>query len=506
VSPDPAVRGSQGYLNETTPDGQATLGEVGLTRRTVVAAGYASAARIGAQAIQFGVTVALARLLTPRDFGLVAVVAVFIGFATQFTDLGIGAALIRQRPLADEHLTSAFWLNALSGVLVCLALVGLSPLVAAAYSQPRLRTLMAVMALTPALSLGVVHLAILERTLQFRRVAAVEIAATALGGSVAIGLAAGAHAGPYSIVAMTLTTATASSLLYWLVVPWRPTFSWSREALREVWRFGSRIMGFTIVNYWARNADNLVVAKISGPNALGLYSRAYSLMLMPMNQVTWVAGRVMYPALSEVADDRERARNAYLRAVRAVAVVGFPIFGGMAVSAHALVLSLFGSNWDGMIAIVRILALAGLIQVVGSSVGWIYQSQGRADLLLKWGLIATPIFIGAFIVGAAWGARGVATAYVIANLVMLYPSLRLSGQLISLRATQVLAALRMTLLATAVMALAVWSVEQITFGSAYSMLAVQIATGAVVYLAAMRVLEPTTVRELQSAIRSLRSK
>lgn len=175
--------------------------------------------------------------------------------------------------------------------------------------------------------------------------------------------------------------------------------------------FGGNFTGFSIVNYFARNLDNMLIGWWWGAAMLGLYAKAYQLLLLPLDQINSPITAVAVPALSRLADDPERYRQAYLRILEKIAIMTMPLMAFMIVTSDWLVLILLGPKWTGVSRIFALLAIAGFLQPVGSTTGWLYLTQGRPHHMFQWGLIGGSILIVSIALGLPWGAIGVATSY-----------------------------------------------------------------------------------------------
>ena len=204
--------------------------------------------------------------------------------------------------------------------------------------------------------------------MRFDLVAAIDLGTIVLGLAVSI-CAAGLGEGAKSLVIGPLVTITSSTVISFLAAGWVPRARPSRESAHKLFSFGKHVTGFNVVNYWARNGDNLLIGRFVGAGELGLYNRAYMLMLMPVTQVTGVLGRVLLPVFSAMQDDPARLRLAVLRVSRASGVLFFPLVLGLAATAHNFVLVAFGPRWRGAIPLVAILAVAAAPQIITAMSG-----------------------------------------------------------------------------------------------------------------------------------------
>jgi PST family polysaccharide transporter len=270
----------------------------------------------------------------------------------------------------------------------------------------------------------------------------------------------------------------------WASGSWRPNGSIDREAIRDLWKFSANLAAFNAVNFWSRNADNLLVGRFVNPCALGLYSRAYSLMLLPLNQITSTVSVAMYPVLARLQHDRVRVRSAYLRVVNLVALASLPMAAGLFVAAHPFVVVVFGQRWEGVAKVLQILCVTLLVQSVGSTVGLIYQVTGRTDWLFRWGLGASIITVASFAIGVHWGITGVAYSYAIVSVGMLYFNFAVPGKLIGLHPTEIARTVSGPLGASLVMALIAWLAGRALAGlGPGAQLAIEFVVGAAVYAA-----------------------
>src|SRR5581483_11532615 len=245
----------------------------------------------------------------------------------------------------------------------------------------------------------------------------------------AVGLAASGF-GVWSLAAYFLASTGFRSLALWVATPWRPGWRIDRGAFGDLWQFSSRLAAFNALNYWARNADNLLIGRFVGTAPLAYYNRAYNLMLLPVGLVASVTSRVMFPALSRLHEDQEQVKRVYLRATGLIALVTFPAMIGLLVVANPFILSVYGERWRPVVPILQILCIPSIVQCLTRTTGWIFQSQGRADWMFRWGVVSTVTVIVSFFIGLPWGVKGVSVAYACWTVLMASPSFSIAGRLI----------------------------------------------------------------------------
>ncbi len=269
--------------------------------------------------------------------------------------------------------------------------------------------------------------------MDYRSLAEADIAGMIVRCVVAIAMAA-AGGGFWSLIVSALAGTAVVTAVVWARCGWWPAEAPSAASMIEIGRLGGGLLGFNLVNYWARNADNLLVGRLLGAAALGVYARAYALMLLPITLVANVFATAMLPALASIQDDRPRVKAIYLRAMGAVALIAAPMVVGLFVVADRLIPALYGSTWSGVVPVLRILCVAALLQAFCNPVGWIYTSQGRTDAMFRWGLAASAVQVAAIGLGSLGGSlESIAGAYAASCVLLFYPCVAIPGRLIGMR-------------------------------------------------------------------------
>jgi lipopolysaccharide exporter len=425
---------------------------VSLAQRTTSSVKWSFASQGFRLFMRFITLVVLTRFIPPSDFGLMSMALVVTVFVDLFRDLGTSAAIIQRKQATQRLLSTLFWANVVFGAVAALVTFLVAPLVADFYASPSLTDVVRVMALSFLLSgVGMVHQALLARRLSFRRLAKVEIAA-AVAGSVTAVIVAAAGGGVYCLVGLLLVTSGVNSVGAWITSKWRPSFTFALDDIRAVRRFTTNLVGFNLVNYFARNMDYVLIGRFLGAQALGYYTLAYNLLLFPLQMVSDSFARVMFPAYSAIQDDRARIGRTYLRVAAFIASVTFPMMTGLLVLCDVFVDVVYGPSWSPAVPVIAVLAPIGMFQSIATVVGGIYQSQGRTDLQLKVGLVFTALVVVSFAIGLHWGIVGVAAGYAVANLLIAYPASAIPLGLVGLRFTDLLRVLARPFAASVLMA------------------------------------------------------
>lgn len=410
--------------------------------------------------LAFATNIVLARLLSPNDFGLVAMASLALGFIDLFKDLGTGAAVIQHKDPSEALLSSVFWVNAGFGLVVAAALYCLSPAIGAFYHEPAVAPLMQVLSLSFFVSaLSIVQSSLLARDMAFERLAKIELATAVFSSLAAIG-AAWAGFGVMSLVYQPLLNSMFLLVLLWVANTWRPRWIFRWSELREVAGYSLNLTFYNVLNYFARNADNLLIGRYLGAQELGYYDLAYRLMLYPLQGISAVVSKVMFPLYSKMQDDNSLFRRTYLSAISAISLLSFPLMLGLAAVSGPFVMVFFGKQWQAVIPLLMIFAPIGAIQSINTTVGSIYQAKGRTDWMLRVGGVFSLLVMLAFVIGLQWGMMGVAAAYAIVYLVFFLPSMHIAFRLIDLPLRDLAQATGRTLLCSILMCFAVVAVNE----------------------------------------------
>jgi PST family polysaccharide transporter len=377
------------------------------------------------QAGQLGLTagsiVVLARLLTPGDFGLVAMVAAITGFIATFKDAGLSMATVQRQEIDHEKVSTLFWINvAFSTALVAFVAV-LAPAIAWLYGEPRL--IWITLGLSAAFlfaGLTVQHQALLRRQMRFRALVAVDIASRLVGVLAAV-IAATRGAAYWALVVMALTTTAANTIGVWWLCRWRPGRPRWTADVRGMLAFGGNLSLSGIVNNGARNLDNVLIGAVWGAGMLGAYSKAYQLLLLPFQQFAAPVTAVALPVLSRLQSDPVRFRRYFRGGILLMTALGMPLVAFAFVTAHDLTLLVLGDQWTAAAPIFMALAPAAFIETFNVANGWAFVPLGRTDRYLRCVAVSSVVIVVAFAIGLPWGPIGVACGYSVARVLLRLP-------------------------------------------------------------------------------------
>lgn len=380
-----------------------------------------------AQACKFGLSlgsnVLLARLLTPQDYGLISMVSTVTVFVAMFKDMGLSTATVQKAEINHDQISTLFWVNVVFSIATMLLTAAIAPAIAWFYGDPRLTWITLVSASGLIFGgLTVQHQALLNRQMRFAALATIDIASMLSGIATAIVLA-WYGAGYWALVLMQLAMGIASTVGVWVMCGWRPGLPVWHSGIRSMLIFGGNLTGFGIINYFARNLDNVLIGRYWGAQQLGLYTKAYSLLLLPIQQINAPIAAVALPTLSRLVDSPDRYRQAYLRIVEKISMLTMPGMVFMIATSDWLVQFILGPQWSDTSSIFALLGIAGLIQPVANSTGWLFMSQDRTNHMFQWGFIGGTTAIVSFVAGLPWGPVGVAASYSIIWICLCMPLL-----------------------------------------------------------------------------------
>ncbi|WP_109488120.1 lipopolysaccharide biosynthesis protein [Occallatibacter savannae] len=381
--------------------------------------GTAQLIRIG---VQFCSVIALSRLLSPQDFGLVGCVTPVITFVGLFQDLGYGQAIVQRREISQDQISFIFWITAALGILCASVAAALSPAVAWFFHDSRL-VLLTLCASASLLfgSLAAVPSGLLNRRMNYRGLAFTDASAAALALTSAIVSALlGARYWSLIIAAIVANSFTAAG--YWTFARWKPGRPTRKFLDKDIGLFGANLTGFTFVNYFSRNLDNVLIGRRLGTAALGYYDRAFKLLSFPIQHLNAPLHSVMTPLLSRVQDDKPRFRAMFLRAAGQLTLFVVPAMAALVSVSDDFVVLAFGQRWAPVSPIFFYLGIVGMVQPLSNATGWILIAQGRTDVMFRLGIVTSLITVGSFFCGLHFGgAVGLAAAYALVEAFLKAP-------------------------------------------------------------------------------------
>ena len=402
-----------------------------LTAASVSGGVWRGASTFGGAALQFGVSIVLARLLTPADFGTVTLVAVVVGIANMLAFLGVGPALVRRKTLTPDYVATAWTLSVIGGVLGCAVIALLAPLLARLVGDASTSIVFVVVSPILVLTgLRTCSMSLLRREMRFRELMVVDLLSYGLGYCLVAVATALLGWGVWALVAGMLSQGIIACIVAFAYERHTVKLRLARSATREILDFGGGVTASGLANYVALNADNFIIGRTLGTGAVGLYNRAYMLMNLPVTYGALVLSQVLLPAFSRAQDDRERVSRGYLASLYLVFTVATPMLMFVLVAAPYLIRTLFGPQWEASIAPLQVFAIFGAFRAAYHLGTAVAQALGKPWREFLRQLLYAVVVVAGALIGYRWGIVGVAWGTSLAIMVMYVLIAQLSHSLL----------------------------------------------------------------------------
>ena len=380
------------------------------------------------------ITVILARLLQPEDFGLIAIATIFIILIGFLTEFGSGSAIVHSQELGQKEMSSIFWFTLLVGVMTTVTGVLIAPLVSLFFGEIRLGPILMVLSFSFFFtSLYIVQQSILIKRLDFKYLYVVRIVCIVLSGSLAIILAYKGY-GVWSLVGGMLVEDMLTAILLWFSGRWFPSWHFRWGEVRSILKFSMNYLGYNIVNFLSERVPHILIGKFLGTEALGFFTIAQRLIAFPVESSSVMANSVLFPVFSKIQTENIRIRELYLQAMKHIGFIVLPLMIGISITAPELIRVVFGEKWMPAIFLLQLLSFAGIIQTFIATNGVLYLSKGKTDIQFHMSLLLLFVTAASVYIGLMWGIQGATISYAAASVVIFYPLLSVPYSLVGLRA------------------------------------------------------------------------
>ena len=405
-------------------------------KERVIRGGFAKVvAQVASFALRIGSLMAMARLLAPRDFGLVGMVAAFTGVLNLFRDFGLSSATVQRLNVTDDQISTLFWINVLVGVILGLLLMAMAPVVVIFYHEPRLLWVTVILAMAFIFNgAGVQHTALLERQMRFTALAAIDIIALIVSTAVGISMARAGY-GFWALVAASVSLPLVTTLCLWWTTGWIPGKPRLQIGLHSMMRFGGGLTLVNLIAYTAYNLEKVLLGRFWGADAVGIYGRAYQLVNLPTENLNSAVWSVAFSGLSRVRTDPIRFKNYFLKGYSLVLALTIPFTIGAALFAGDLIHVVLGPRWTAVVDIFRLLTPTMLVLALINPLAWLTFSLGMVGRNLKVVSVLAPLVIAGYAIGLPYGPKGVAFGYSAVMTLWAIPHIAwcVHGTMISLR-------------------------------------------------------------------------
>lgn len=386
---------------------------------------------IASSGIQFIIGIILARLLSPREFGLIGMIMVFIAISETFINSGFSSALIRKKNCTDRDYSTVFIFNLIVGILFVILLQITAKPISLFFNEPELNNLIKVFSLVLIIdSISIIQRTILTKRVDFKLQAKISIFASLISGIISISLAYYGY-GVWSLVFQRVSKQIVNSSLLWLWNKWRPKLIFCKESFQELFGFGSKLLLSGLIDTLYRNIYYLVIGKFFSASDLGYYTRAYEFSSLPSQQLNGIIGKVSYPILSMIQDDIGRLKLNYTRLIRSTMFLTFVLMMGMAATSESIIIVLIGEQWRDSVIYLQLLCFVGMMYPLHALNLNMLQVQGRSDLFLRLEIIKKIIAIPTIFIGIYWGIKIMIISMMVNTLISYYLNSYWSGKMLN---------------------------------------------------------------------------
>jgi len=473
-----------------------------LKSKTLHALFWSFLERFGQQGIQFVISIILARLLLPEEFGLIAMLMIFMAIAQSFINSGFGQALIQKQDATHIDECSIFYFNILVGFLAAGLLCLAAPWIARFYNQPLLVTL------TYALSLnlifnafGLVQTALLTKQIDFKTQLKVSVLATVISGTIGVIMALNGL-GVWSLVAQSLSSNLFRTILLWFFNTWRPSPVFSLDSLRGMFTFGSRLLASGLLDTVFRNIYIVVIGKLFSPAALGFYTRAKGLQELPVFNISAIISRVTFPVFSSMQDDKARLKRGVRKALTMLVMINFPMMVGLAIVAKPLVLVLLTEKWIPCVPYLQLLCVVGMLYPLHVINLNVLTAQGRSDLFLRLEILKKILIVIAIAVTYRWGIIAMIYGQIVTSCLAYFLNAYFTGKMLDYPITEQIRDLIPSLMLASIMGGGVYAFHYAPIVNQPVLLLVQIMTGVVLYSVLCYIFRISSFMEVIEMIKS----
>lgn len=455
-----------------------------MKQQVISALKWSALGKGASQMVSWVITIYVIRLLSPADYGLMAMVMVVISFVSTFNEFGLGAALVQSRDISDEKIGAVYGAMLLLGTALCGLLALASPLLAAFFNEPRLSLLISIAGLQFLISAAtVVPESLMQRGLHYKPLSLIYLVGVVSASLTTLVLALLGQ-GVWALLLGNMAGAVVKAGLLMARSPNRIAPHLRLRGAAAFLSFGGYMTANRFLAYFVSQADVLIGAKLLGKEVLGLYTVALELASLPLDKAMGAVNPVIFSAVSRKQDQRQALQDGLLKAFRWLAYLTFPLVAGLASVATEFIPLVLGKAWSGAVLPLQLVALVIPLRMINALMSTAVNGVGRADVVLRNTLVAAVVLPAAFLVGARWGAPGLAMAWVVGMPVVFVLNFWRSCQAIGISARQVLRAMWLPTLAVGSMLLALLLLRQVlpTNLPPWALLATLVPVGAVVYL------------------------
>lgn len=442
---------------------------------------WSSIERFGYQFIQFFVLIILARLLLPKDFGLIGMLLIFLAISNTIINSGFGAALIQKQETTNVDYSTVFFFNILLGIILYAILFLTAPLIADFYDEQRLTGIIRFVGIILIFnSFGILPTTILTKRVDFKTTSFASIISVVISGIIAIIMALKGY-GVWSLAVQMVFSALIKNLLLLILTKWKPLFVFNYRSLKGLFAFGSRLLISSIIDQLFQNIYLLIIGKLFTSQELGYYTQAKKIQELPVINLSTIIGSVTFPVFSSIQNENQRLKEGYKKTIKALVFINFPLMAGLFVIAEPLVKFLLTDKWLPSVIFIQLLCISGFIFTLQSTNLNILKVKGRSDLFLRLEIIKKILIVFSIIIGLKWGIIGLLWARVINSYLAYFINSFYSGKLINYPVKEQLSDIYPYMISAILMAFVLFLIASYIHLNYVAILIIQITVGIMIY-------------------------
>ena len=448
-------------------------------------------------AISFIGTAILARILSPKDFGLLGMAVLITGVVRLFGNLGLGAALIHKKNIDDEYLSTAFWSSLLVSTGLTIIAIILAPFAALFFNEPITKWIIICLSANFIISsFSSVHRTLLSKDIKRKKIAFIGIVSRFIRVIIILACAL-AGMGFWSIVVGMIVEGILKTSLFVFTAHWRPSFQFNRTKFKELFHFGRNIYGQGFLNYFNQNMDFIITGRLLGVQFLGFYQFAYNLPYLVRSYVRDGIGPVAFPIFSKIQDDNERLARGFLSAVKYISMIIFPLMFGLAFCAEDFISVVYGARWLPAAGPLKLLCFSAALASVHCIVFSLFNARGRPDIGLKWGLFRLPVTVILVVILSRYGIIGIAWAMFLVEFLTIITAF-FAARILNMHFTKYINTIFPAIISSIAMVIFLYFINRYIIGSynVYVRLILNAVLGCCAYIIFLKIFYQKHIKEL----------
>ncbi|MFQ5647016.1 MAG: MOP flippase family protein [bacterium] len=476
-----------------------------LKAKTIKGVKWSGISQLLVNIFDFTVYALLARILYPKDFGIFAMATVFTGLVAVINQLGLEIAIIQRKDIEEIHLSSTFWFILAFGVVLGLSVSGSAFILEKYFTNPLVKPILMVLSINFVINdLGFIHFSLLQRRLEFKKIALIETLTIIMGGGASVLMALKGF-GVWSLVGGWIGQSFIRVVLSWLLCDWRPESIFSFQSVRDLFAFGRHIVGCRIASQISNNIIHLTIGRIYGEYYLGVYSFAYKLSHIPADKLSSIIARVALPVFSSVQEDNKTIRHIYRKKVLYLSLLCFPLLFGLLATTPRFIGIVYGSKWLDAVLPVRIFCFMGLVTCISTTAGIILRAKGRPDKELVWTVVWAITLVLSIFGSLQYSLKGVCVALTVSTIVLFSYLQYMGNRMISLKAKDFFSSLYPAVILSLAMLIVIVVYENL-IGHFFKVMSVMglflpVSIGAAVYVGLIRWKYSDLFTEIKALVR-----